>query len=88
LLYGYKANGILNTYPLRCGTVHSNNLESQVYSSGSIREVIYSVLLSPDEVRAVMLFPVLDATLKGTGKLTGCSPENSKNGVMFKKQDL
>lgn len=84
MLHDYKANGILNT----CGTVHSNDLERQVYSSGSIREVIYSVLLSPDEVRVVMLFLVLDATLKGTDKQMGYSPENSKNGVMFKKQDL
>lgn len=35
-----------------------------------------------------MLFLVSAATLKGTAKQTGYSPENGKNGVMFKKQDL
>lgn len=68
--------------------VHSNDVAREVYNSGSIKEVIYSVLLSPVEVRVVMLFLLLDATLKGTDKQTGYSPENSKNHVMLKKQDL
>lgn len=73
---------------LICGTVYRNDLERQLYSSGSVREVIYSVLHSPGEVRVVMLFLVLDATLKGSNKQSGYSPENSKNTVMFKKKDL
>lgn len=51
-------------------------------------EVIYFILLSPGEVRVVMLFLVLDATLKRTDKQTGYSSENSKDNVMFKKHDL
>lgn len=73
---------------LICGTVYRNDLERQLYSSGSVREVIYSVLHSPGEVRVLMLFLVLDATLKGSNKQSGYSPENSKNTVMFKKKDL
>lgn len=78
----------MNTYSLRSSAVHSNNLEREVYSSGSIREVIYSALLSPDETRMLMLLLDLDASLKGTDKQIGYSPENSKDSGMFKKQDL
>lgn len=78
----------MNTSPLIRGTVHRNDLEGQLYSSGSIRGVIYSVPHSPGEVRVLMLFLVLDATLKASDKQTGYSPENSKSSVTFKKQDL
>lgn len=54
----------MNTNPLRSGAMHSNDLEREVYSSGSTREVIYSALLSHDETRMLMLLPVLDASLK------------------------
>lgn len=83
--HGCKGNGILNTNPLRSGATHSNDLEREVYSSGSTREVIYSALLSHDETRMLMLLPVLDASLKGTHKQIGYSPENSKDSGMFKK---
>lgn len=66
----------------------SDDLEREVYSSGSIREVINSALLSPDETRMLMLLLVLDASLKGTDKQIGHSSENSKGSGMFKKQDL
>lgn len=78
----------MNTYPLRSGAVHSNDLEREAYSSGSIREVIYTALLSPDETRTLTLLQVLDASLQGTDKQTGYSPENSKESGMFKKHDL
>lgn len=54
----------MNTYPLRSGAVHSNDLEREIYSSGSIREIIYSALLRPDETRTLMLLQVLDASLQ------------------------
>lgn len=84
MLHGCKGNGILNTYPLRSGAAHCNDLEREVYSSGSIREVIYSALLSPYETRMLM-FLILDASLKGTDKQMRYSPENSKGSGMFKK---